>query len=87
MSSHARRKVFQEGTSDQDVPSLKQDRERVLILANGKSLVNSELMLGLAFCPKVPSMGVFSILEKGKHEDGEKKGYEHMAERTLGKLL
>lgn len=60
MSSHARRRVFQDGTSDQDVPSLKQDGKGVLILANGKSLVNSNLMLSLDFCPqKVSIMGVF----------------------------
>ena len=60
MSSHARRRVFRDGTSDQDVPSLKQDGKGVLILVNGKSLANSDLMLSLTFCPKkVSIMGVF----------------------------
>lgn len=55
---------------------------------NSKSLVNSDLMLSLDFCPeKVSIMGVFWILEKEECEDGKKKGYEWIAERTLGKLL
>lgn len=43
MASHSRRRVFQDGMSGQDGISLKQDEQEGLILANGKSLVNSNL--------------------------------------------
>lgn len=60
---------------------------RVLILANGESLVNSGLMLSLDFClPNFSITGVVWISEK-ECGDGKKMGYECMAERTLGKVL
>lgn len=60
MLSHLRRRVSQDGMSDQDVMSLKQDKKGVLILAKGKLLINYNLMLrDLDFYPeKVSIIGV-----------------------------